>query len=502
MVPLAGMMGHGAAWGDVDLDGRPDLFVGGFCDRPDEQYAPSDGPVPTRLLRQTETGRFELVNGPPSGVYSRTSGAIFVDLDNDGRLDLYVANNARPINRSRPLDPEQAAAREQRSQLFHNESEGFVDVSLESGACPQALLTARNVAPFDIDCDGLLDLLVIEDRFQPSPRSVLLRNLGNLRFEDVTAECGLPDDLYGLGHAIADLNDDGRPDFFIGHSNRLFLSTPDGLYEEPAALRNLFAWDPLHGEDWPCGAAFGDLDRDGDLDMVLGIHCETARNRLYLNEGLEEGVPRFRDATSEVGLPESVPQKCPHVEIQDFDNDGWPDLYFSAAWRDADGAVTPLIFRHLGLQNGVPRFAPPREIGSPMVYYASAPSCDYDGDGRMDLFLVNWFADDHCHLLRNEATSGHWLDVTVEGHTFNRMGIGSRVHVYESGRAGDPDGLLGMQELNIGTGYASGHVAVAHFGLGEVDAVDVVVRFPTGATRVVDDIAVDQRLHVPERLED
>jgi hypothetical protein len=213
-------------------------------------------------------------------------------------------------------------------------------------------------------------------------------------------------------------------------------------------------------------------------------------------------VPQFRDVTSEVGLPESVPQKCPHVEIQDFDNDGWPDLYFSAGWRDGDGTVTPLIFRHQGLENGVPRFEAPRDMEPPMVYYASAPSCDYDGDGRLDLFLVNWFAGDHCHLLHNETPSGHWLDVTVRGHTFNRMGIGSRVQVYESGRAGDPDGLLGVQEINVGTGYASGHVAVTHFGLGDAETVDVVVRFPTGETRLVDDIAVDQRLTVPERVVD
>ena len=82
-----------------------------------------------------------------------------------------------------------------------------------------------------------------------------------------------------------------------------------------------------------------------------------------------------------------------------------------------------------------------------------------------DIFLVNWFQGDHCHLLRNESPANHWLDVTVEGLSFNHMGIGSRIQVFESGRAGDPDALLGMHEINIGTGYASGHTALAHFGL-------------------------------------
>src|SRR5690606_12053350 len=54
--PLAGIMGHGGAWGDVDGDGRPDLFVGGFCDRPAEAYAPANAQVPTRLFRNTPQG--------------------------------------------------------------------------------------------------------------------------------------------------------------------------------------------------------------------------------------------------------------------------------------------------------------------------------------------------------------------------------------------------------------------------------------------------------------
>jgi len=104
-----------------------------------------------------------------------------------------------------------------------------------------------------------------------------------IEFVDVTRQAGLPEDLFGLGLAVADLNDDGRP------------------------------------------------------DLVIGIHSDTARNRVYLNRGLKRGVPRFEDVTSCVGFPAAVPVKCSHVEIQDFDNDGWPDVYFSAAWLDADG---------------------------------------------------------------------------------------------------------------------------------------------------------------------
>lgn len=480
--PLEGMMGHGAALGDVDGDGLVDLYVGGFADRPDEEYAPAASPPRNVLLKNKGGLSFSPWDQEPVQIHARTSGAVFVDLDNDGDVDLYVANNAKAKS-SRDTEPQRSAA-VRRSSLFRNDGGKLIDVSKDSGACPDTLRTARNICPLDYDGDGLLDLLVLEDRFVKNPSSRLFRNLGGMKFQDVTGKSGLPADLFGLGLAVADLNGDRRPDFFVGHSNRLFLSAEGDRYVESEELNKTFAWQPLDGEDWPCGVAFGDLNRDGRLDMVLSIHHVKARNRIYLNEGIVDGFPRFRDVTKDAGLPDFVSEKSPHVEIQDFDNDGWPDLYFSTAWMSADGSVAPLVYRHQGLNGGVPMFQPENpKAGSQPVYYPAGPSGDLDGDGLIDLFLVNWFRGNHSRLLKNTSGGGHrWLAIEVEGKSINKQGIGTRIRISSGGK------LLGSQELGTGHGYASGQHVRSHFGLGNAEKVDVELTFQDGTKRIIEGV--------------
>jgi hypothetical protein len=496
--PLAGLMGHGGAIGDYDGDGRLDLFIGGFCDHPNAEYAPAPGPVPARLLRNLGDGRFASAAQPAVEFFARTSGAVFADLDNNGTLELYVANNAQA--QSRRTDEPQRSAQVARSRLFKNDAGKLVDISAESGACPENLLTARNVGVFDYDNDGLLDLFVVEDKFRKGgSRSLLLRNLGNLRFEDVNQRVGIPDGIFGLGLAVADLNSDHRPDFFVPHSNRLFLSQANGTYREAVELQSAFAYQPLDGEDWPCGATFGDLNRDGLLDLVISGHHKPARNRLFLNAPARDGIPQFREITKEAGLADPIPEKCPHVEIQDFDNDGWPHIFTTAAWQDENGVITPIIYRNTGVTDGIPRFTATSPRGKP-VYYPAGPSGDYDADGRLDLFLVNWFAGNHSRLLRNEcAAQNHWLDVRVVGKRMNRMGIGAQVRVYPTGKLGDAASLLGFQEITTGYGYASGQPALAHFGLGTTSKVDVRITLPDRSTIEQRDVSPNQLLTIQEK---
>jgi hypothetical protein len=519
----AGIRGHGAGWGDADGDGWVDLYVATFHNEGSK----------ANLFFRNKQGKFELDTQPSLQISTRGTGVVFADLDNDGDLDLYVG--------SMPSGPESKLAQKEGRpmagcSLFRNEGAGkFTNISEGNGACPTAF-GGRSVAVLDFDGDGLLDLLAGEDPIpgyngSPTKSSRLFRNLGKLQFEDVSRQAGLPEGIPGLGVAAADVNNDGWPDVFLassGGGNLLFLNDGRGRFSEAPGSRDVFAWPTAKGDNMCCGVVFGDVNRDGLLDVVLGQHYsnpwrEPVANRLYLNRGIKQRVPMFEDVTESVGL-KPLPMKAPHVELQDFDNDGWPDLYTSQV-KFAGGKPYPVIFKNLGVQQGLPKFRedalavndfPSDEDKSTrrtgelfdklikerkMIYMAPGPTADYDNDGRMDIFLANWWIEAPSLLLHNETPGGNWLQVQLSPASgdakVNRMGIGSRINVYPAGKLGDAKSLLACREMAVGFGYASGQPAIAHFGLGDAASVDVEVVLPHGNGKLVEKgVKANQRVMI------
>jgi hypothetical protein len=481
--PLKGMMGHGVAWGDVNKDGYPDLFFGTFAHREDSVYnkrGHSGGPEPDKLFINHGGRYFTEIKDTPVRQWGMNSGAAFADFDNDGDLDL-VNGHLQLISPSQfdkiPV------------HIFENvDGKGtFRDVTEDHVLA--IFIACRNTFVFDFDGDGLLDILLQDDavsrgsggqRKDEDIGSVLLKNLGDLKFKKVNEAAGISGGLYGLGGFTGDINNDGWPDFFFGHSSRMFINNGDGTFHE----KN---YDFIEQEktlsypnnDWSCGADIGDLDGDGDFDLVIGNHfAQGGKIWIFRNEGNDgKGDPVFTDITEEAGI-DSI-GKQPHVEIQDFNNDGLMDILIV----DQDG----LIYVNNGVKNGIPRFSGPEGVSrAGGIYLVSCPAVDYDRDGRLDLLGAQWYAWAPSPLLRNVTRgASHYINVAMDFGTHpNRNGIGARVSIYEPGRSGDPDALLGVKIISVSFGYSSGQEAMVHFGIPDHKEVDILVSMPCGGAQL------------------
>jgi hypothetical protein len=501
--------GHGVAWGDVNNDGNLDLLLGTFAN-----YDP--------LVEQGYTsGTFkpdQLAIGSPNGfgmdptfpeTYGWTSGLAFADLDNDGDKDLVLSRNQEEAYDQ--TKPGETIALRNNAGLFE----------IVPGAIPtnsRNNVGGRSIAVLDYNDDGLLDLFITQDRFEGG-QSVLLRNKGNFQFVDATAQAKLPTNIEGFGVSAKDLTGDGRGDLYVVGSNRLFIANSNGTFREigsKAAGLVRPAPDPNRPKvDFDTGVSVGDVNRDGFPDVAVAEHyASSAKGRmipavsLYLNKGLNsKGNPVFQDVTSTAGLP-SVASRNGDVNINDYDNDGWPDI----AAGVAVSRTRPALFRSLGLTNGVPRFSVPAGVGEvkdaadaqgQSHHGLPVAAADFDKDGRLDIFFDYFFNNvDGQLLLRNETSSGHWLSVSL-GRALGG-GIGAKVSVYRAGGLGDPRSLIGQREIAATDGYTAGVPDDAHFGLGGNTAVDVRVTLPPDSRNlatngVVDlkNVQADQYLRLP-----
>jgi len=486
---------HGAAWGDADGDGRPDLYVGAFAAR--AWYEGADAPLPNRLILNRPDG-FRWRDDPAVEFGrrdARCASALFADLDGDGDLDLVVANHVM-------------GASQRGSRIFENVGgERFKDVTPDESPW-NAGLGIRNVAAIDADEDGRLDLLLADGSYgreaAARARLYVLQNRGGFRFADISESLGLPRrDTPGLGLAIGDVNDDGRPDIFVAGSNKLFVTAGARAFREAHPGR--FAAPPVdRSEGLHCGAAFADLDGDELLDLVTTEHGEPSRVHVFRNRGIADGIPDLVEVSREAGLGDTWPEgtrampiKLAHVALRDFDLDGRIDMLLTAIARTPEGAVQPVVLRNRTARAGEIRFEPPpfdRLTG----YYAPGPVADFDRDGRVDVFLPSWFESMPSRLFRNATRGGHGVTVRVTGRGsgLNPVGIGAVVRAYASGHLGDPAHLLARADIAIGTGYASGEEAVAHLGLGDASHCDLRVRW-CGIEVDRRDVAADQWITIP-----
>jgi hypothetical protein len=504
---------HASAWGDVNGNGYPDLFTGFF-----KTTYTGVGNANKLLLNQGD-GTFVESRQPAINLQGmRVSGAAFADFDDSGSLDLVITQHGTTNT----------------SRIFANDGSGqFTDRTAGSNL-GFVSFAARTPFIADFTGDGKLDILLQHDIYNGKVyQSRMMRNEGGFQFTDITAQAGLPvagsgDELLGLGGAVADFNGDGAPDFiFAGPKrsaprntmNRMFLGHAGGTFAEymhNAVFNNPAHWPTLSNDDWPVGAAAGDLNNDGRMDLIIGQHFASTLDppalplavQVYINLGTDaNGQPLFTNMTAALGVP-AFNSRIPHVDIRDMDNDGFADIILSMALAHAGhgGAQHPVVLRNRLGETGQlgfvmpagqnpgdfsgPYISPIRWFTDPSInpkYWPGAPVADYDRDGRLDLMGQEAIHPNQrdSPLFRNVTDNDNrfvQIRVDVSGVAgVNINGIGSSVKIYETGRAGDRSALLVTAEIQITNGYSSGVEAVAHFGVGRRKRVDVVVVLPWGA---------------------
>jgi len=308
-VGISNFASRSAAFGDYDNDGWLDIFV---SETPRAVYGSQ-----MALWHNEGDGRFANYTRAIKGEVSRRvkgGGAIFGDYDRDGDLDLFVPVGAWE------------SGQHDLNMLLRNDQGVFRNAAREAGLIED--LSTDNAIWLDYDRDGDLDLytgnLNTKDR---GTRNSFYRNHGDGTFTDVTEEVGLDVQLQDCcggsngGMSAGDFNDDGWPDLYVGawrDRNRLFLNNGQGSFLDGTT-------DEIDDEGQAHGIAVGDIDNDGDLDIFQatgGGQEELLRSILLLNLG--EG--RFLDVTEGVGLSGLFTLNVSGAGLGDIDNDGDLDL--------------------------------------------------------------------------------------------------------------------------------------------------------------------------------
>ena len=361
---------------------------------------------------------------------------------------------------------------------------GLTSVNVSGDAAKKQYIietTGTGVAIFDYDNDGLPDILFVNgDRLQKdgAPTTPLLyRNLGGLKFEDVTQKAGLTHTGWGQGVCAGDIDNDGHVDLFITQwgQNVLYHNQGNGTFRDETAARGL-AQPTVR---WSTGCAFVDFNRDGALDLVVshyiefdpvktphpgersqcewkgmavicgprGLPAETIS--LYQNDG----HGHFTDVSDRMHITTPKNYYCFSPLVADFDNDGWPDIYVAC------DSTASLYFHNLKGERfeeiGVPAGVAYNDEGREQAGMG-AVAADFNHSGRFDIFKTN-FADDTHTFYRNDGAN-NFTDATID------RGLAVNTRFLGWGAAAIDVDNDGWKDLILANGHVYPEVNSGHTG--------------------------------------
>lgn len=472
---VGGTNPHAVAVEDFDGDGKFDIVVPTFG-KPHMRYFRNKG----NLLFADVTAGSGLENFEGDG-----TGIAAGDFDRDGKLDLYITS-----------------LRKGASRLYRGKGDGtFDDVSKKAGVLVET--PARSCSWSDVDNDGWPDLYVTS----PKGTNFLFRNNKNGTFADITPQSGLSlADRHSLAGAFGDIDGDGLDDLFVtayqSQLSSLFKNLGGGRFtditREAGVERKASA----------VGCVFADVFNRGRLDLFVstdswlaGANYTEAQllqqkhtvepNLLYVNDG----KGRFTADPSATLLHKTLSHD---VVLEDLDHDGAVDLYVGVDAQSGNRFATSKGGNPLWIQEGKTWKEVSKSWG--VAHEANCvcvPAADFDGDGDLDLLLVNFYSN--VVLYRNNTNDQSWLRVRPVGTKSSRDGLGAQVRVYTHGA---DKRLVGFRQIQSGSGYCRCSPLEAHVGLGKSPAAayQVEVYFPATKTRVVrDNVQPGQRLVIEEK---
>ncbi len=496
-------MAGGVAVLDYNKDGRPDIF---FTNGANIATLRKDSPkYKNRLFRNDGSGVFTDVTGQAGLDGSGYDTGVAVgDYDNDGYPDIFVAgvhrNTLYHNNRDGTFSDVTAKAGLDRPDPQNGPLWGVAAVWVDVNGDGLLDLFVVNYLQWTLTTEHVCRSGGHSDYCAPSfykglPNQLFL-NQGDGTFQDVSEKWGIRRHVgKGMGVGMADYDLDGKPDLFVtndGYYNFLFHNTGESFEEValPAGVALTEDGNFISG----MGLDFRDLDNDGFPDIAF-VALNNQTFPLFHNvEGKE-----FREITGQSGMREASLQHSGFgIGAYDFDNDGWKDLFItgghvlSLLTLGADVDQYNIVFRNPGA--GGKWRASIADAGlqsSPPARHRGCAFGDFGGDGRMDVVVTALSQNAEIWMNRSEPV-GHWLEVALQGTRSNRDGIGARIKVVTRG-------ATQYNHMTTSVGYASSSDGPVHFGLGaEARADSVEIVWPSGQSQILREIAADQVILVKE----